>query len=461
MMIKLKKLIQEILLLNENERDNSYSWLNPDGMFFSVKSTHFDSAEKITGIWGSKSFYELFKQGWQRISNCRSDKNGSFTLYTNNEYFEPNYKQKKKLIELAEKFGFDEIVFEAKEGHYKTIWSAHDILQEEQQEIEYNENLISMLDTNGKFFPVFKKWGLHHADISKEIGIEYNELLKKGWQRIISSNDIIWSNNRYNKLPNQKQLNKLLELAIETGKNFIKWEGCDTENNNYKMIQKVLWSKENVLQEENNPTGNWEGWGNVTHEDKKELKIILEKLIKFIESIYHRNLSSTKVYLLKKIINNLDTSDVTVAAKILAKFGIEDRLGFGDFIDDNGGIRNGASKAFHYLLDVSRKFIEPTKVIKPDFVLRGWVKIQKIYNPNNFSDKISFGDVEIKGLEDMKPQISFAGYGSYILTKEWFDKSKFPYNKLALDLGQNIYCVNINEIMEAVRKELDKRNYKI
>ena len=194
-------------------------------------------------------------------------------------------------------------------------------------------------------------------------------------------------------------------------------------------------------------SANWKGWEGITDSDKEKLKVALEAWIKHIQNIYIESIFRPKVFLIKKVIDNLEVTDPRFAAKPLSKLSMEDRLSLSDFIDQSDTMGN-ASRAFDLLMNLSREYIEPLKPSNPDITLK---KIADMVWPGGSSKS----DVYIYGLEDMKPVIGFEFYfGGYTLNEK-FIAQFLKTNELHLDLGANVKITNMIEVMTQVKKTLD------
>jgi hypothetical protein len=197
---------------------------------------------------------------------------------------------------------------------------------------------------------------------------------------------------------------------------------------------------------ENYPTGNWQGWGDITQPEKDRLKLILKEIQEHYKKYYHMNISSSYVYLIQKCIDNLDVTDPRDAAKPLSKLSMEHRLFIGDFVDQKD-TTGQASKVMDFLMKISRQYIEPPKPPKPDIKLKG---ITNIVSLSGYSK----GDVSISGLEDMNPVINF-GYGPYTLDERFINEYSKPGSQLYLDFGQKIKVVNMSEVMAKVKNAIE------
>src|ERR1039458_2280446 len=81
------------------------------------------------------------------------------------------------------------------------------------------------------------------------------------------------------------------------------------------------------------PSGDWRSWGSITSGEKDRLVLALKKYQEYVKRIYVANLSSPKVYLAQKSINNFDTTDPRIAAKPLSQRSMEDRLLLMQFVE--------------------------------------------------------------------------------------------------------------------------------
>lgn len=198
---------------------------------------------------------------------------------------------------------------------------------------------------------------------------------------------------------------------------------------------------------ENAPSGDWQGWETITQPEKDRLKVVLKQYQDYIKSIYHPNLSSQKLYIIQKCIDNLDVTDPRLSAKPLAQLPMEMRLSMMGFVDHKD-TTGQASKVMDFLMDISRNYIEPPKPPKSDIELKG---ITDIVWPNGRS----LGNVYIHGIEDMRPVINF-GYGPYILDDRFISHFSKPGSQLYLDSGQGIKIVNMSQVMSRVKDAMEK-----
>src|ERR1035437_1117990 len=203
--------------------------------------------------------------------------------------------------------------------------------------------------------------------------------------------------------------------------------------------------------ENTSPTGNWTSWGSITSTEKEHLKLALQKYQEYVKNIYVQNISAPKIYLIQKTINNLEVTDPRFASKPLSKLNREDRLSLMDFVDqqDSTGL---ASRAMDFLMNISRKFIEPIRIPKPDIFLKGIARCESLYSK-------WAGNVEIFGLDDMRPRINI-GYGSYNLDEKFIKDMSKTGSQLYIDIGTDIKVINMSEIMERVKQAIADYNKK-
>ena len=135
--IKLKDIVNEIF-----DIESGRSWLSPDGTFIPTNDdkgrimSHPSKAAEIVppnelNADVIPSEY-LYKKGWQRIS---SGKLGQYyvghVLFCSNPFSLPNQKQKNKLIQLAQEFGANKLIYDdetSKTYPNHIIWSKDDVL---------------------------------------------------------------------------------------------------------------------------------------------------------------------------------------------------------------------------------------------------------------------------------------------------------------------------------------------
>ena len=101
---------------------------------------------------------------------------------------------------------------------------------------EIYENKFSWLDPQGNFHPLTT--GHHVSDARKHIP-QYEEypleyLFRKKWQRITCGSHSVYSGNTYY-IPNEVQLNELIKLAKEIGKEEVEHD----YGNKYKTLRSV------------------------------------------------------------------------------------------------------------------------------------------------------------------------------------------------------------------------------
>lgn len=199
---------------------------------------------------------------------------------------------------------------------------------------------------------------------------------------------------------------------------------------------------------ENTSTGDWNGWDNITKTERDRLKLVLQGWIKYVTSIYHPHLASTRTFLAQKCFDNLDTTDPRFAAKPLAHLSMEDRSSLMDYIDHKD-TTGQSSMVMRFLIDLSRQYMEPPKSRKVDITLPDIVQVQS----GKWSGK---GDVKISGLEDMRPVISFADYPYYELDNDFVKQYSKPGAILYVDMGQGIKITNMEEVMIKVKTSLSQ-----
>jgi hypothetical protein len=102
---------------------------------------------------------------------------------------------------------------------------------------------VSWLTNNGEFKSVMGAGNHHYLDAIKYTKLKNDpmgKLYKKGWQRVVCGSNSVYTGNQYSK-PNNIQLRKLIELAIELDRKEVVWEN---RNGKYQ----TLWSKDDVLE---------------------------------------------------------------------------------------------------------------------------------------------------------------------------------------------------------------------
>jgi len=313
------------------------------------------------------------------------------------------------------------------------------------KEITTEQKSTSWLDPYGNFKYVEFSHGSTAVRLAGTVDDPMMILWKKGWQRVTYyTRDALYCNNAV-MLPNDIQKRKLIELTQELDFPELRYD--DDSGEGYK----ILWSKNDVLQE-NHATGDWMGWEDCTSDDREQLKIVLRSYQNYVGKIYTHYLADPKIQLVQKTIDNLDVSDPRFSAKPLALLDMEDRIFIGDFVDKYGN--EGTSKVMNFLFSISRKYIKPINHPKPEIELKD---VLEIVSPRG---KFK-GDVYVTGLEDMKPTINFGGYGNYCLTNDFIKKFSRPNSQLYLDFGQDIKVVNMSEVMEKVKKEIDRLGYSL
>lgn len=180
---------------------------------------------------------------------------------------------------------------------------------------------------------------------------------------------------------------------------------------------------------------SWQGWGNITNSDKDDLKHALNLYMSYIKNYYTADLNKSKIIRIQRLIGAIDLTDPTEAAKILNRFSMEERSSLDDYI---WAKFRDANKAYAFLYDLSIKYTEPLKVSKADIFLKNIAK----YNNKNT------GNVEIFGLQDYQPEISF-GVGRYKFDED-FIKSTKNTNEFYIDIGQNWKIINFQEVLKKI-----------
>ena len=218
------------------------AWQKPNGELIPIKYSHpSDAIDLIGGDPRADATIILWKRGWNRITSG-PDKHG-MTLYSQNEFTPPNDKQKAELINVAKEKGFVEVVYTSPDdGKPRTIWSIHDVLQEEEEPTK-ERKATSWLTSGGAFLPIT---GNHHSFALKITGGASNAesiLWKKGWQRITYyGRGTLYAENHHMP-PNEFQRAKLIDLVKELNFNELKYD-------NGKNRDTILWSKEDFLEEQ-------------------------------------------------------------------------------------------------------------------------------------------------------------------------------------------------------------------
>lgn len=217
------------------------AWQKPDGNFLPIKYSHpSDALDYVGGDPRGDATVVLWKRGWNRVTSGMTD--AGKTIFVQNEFSIPNDKQKSELINKAEELEYVEVVYiGSDDGKPRTIWSKHDVLQEEEEPTKERKS-TSWLTSGGVFLPVT---GNHHGFAMRITGNVANPeaiLWKKGWQRVTYySRGTLFVENHYMP-PNEFQLPKLIDLVIELDFDELKYD-------NGKDRDTILWSKEDVLEE--------------------------------------------------------------------------------------------------------------------------------------------------------------------------------------------------------------------
>jgi hypothetical protein len=184
----------------------------------------------------------------------------------------------------------------------------------------------------------------------------------------------------------------------------------------------------------------WQGWENINSVDKEELQNAINHYISYIKNSYSEELSRPKIMRLKKLIDAIDSTDPTDAAKILARFSMEEILSLTDFISYKF---SDADKAISFLYNISAKHKQPIKISQPDIVLKDVAK----YNNKNTSN------IEIFGLQDHRPEVGF-GIGKHRFDKDFIESTKNT-NEFYIDAGQNWKIVNFQEVLEKIKDAIN------
>ncbi len=138
-MIKLVNILKEIES-KEQLKKLAYSWQKPDGTFIPVKREHgLDALKHVGGDPKDDNVVILWKRGWQRIFYYGTD------LNVHNEFYQPNDKQKVRLIELAIQLGFEKVEWDGGDKGDKILWSVHDVLEESIQNLSRTKRLIPLI----------------------------------------------------------------------------------------------------------------------------------------------------------------------------------------------------------------------------------------------------------------------------------------------------------------------------
>lgn len=129
-------MIKLMNILRESTEQKGYSWLNPDGKFIPIKYSHGSDARNIRWNWVQNKnnfvdkedhIFELWKLGWQRITNSEWMKK----IFTHNELHPPNPLQLRALINLAIESESEYVEWDGGDVGEKILWSSHDTLEEE------------------------------------------------------------------------------------------------------------------------------------------------------------------------------------------------------------------------------------------------------------------------------------------------------------------------------------------
>ena len=238
-MIKLKDIIKEI---QEPPAEYVEAWQKPDGKLLPVKYSHpSDAINYIGGDPRADAVVVLWKRGWNRITSGMM-KDCKKVLYSQNEFSQPNDRQKAELINTAKENNFDEVVYTSSDdGKARILWSKHDVLQEEEEPTKERKS-TSWLDSGGRFIPMM---GSHHSFAMRITGNALNPeevLWKKGWQRVTYySRGTLYVENHIMP-PNDIQRRKLTDLVKELNFDVLKYD-------NGKDRDIILWSKEDFLEQ--------------------------------------------------------------------------------------------------------------------------------------------------------------------------------------------------------------------
>jgi hypothetical protein len=100
-----------------------HSWLDPQGNFYPVQTSHYASAINIIQHLkiplDGNAVHSLMKLGWMRITYENT------LLYANNGFKPLNSNQKKQLVDLAIENNIQKVVFDNDENE-RVIWSNED-----------------------------------------------------------------------------------------------------------------------------------------------------------------------------------------------------------------------------------------------------------------------------------------------------------------------------------------------
>ena len=188
----------------------------------------------------------------------------------------------------------------------------------------------------------------------------------------------------------------------------------------------------------------WEGWGDITSEERNQLKLVIKKYTDYISKIYSPSLAKIKLHYLEKFSEAIDETDPNNAAKILTRLSMEERLSLTDYVERY----TDAEKAMTFLFYKCHKKIKPFEIKKPEITLKGTaqtVQGNKEYNT----------DVSIDGILDGSPKINL-GYGYYSLDDDFYERFGKAGAKLCVDAGQNVYVVNISEDLAQVKIAIEQ-----
>jgi hypothetical protein len=254
--IKLKDIVNEI-----SDEEYGRSWLSTGGEFIPTNDetghiiSHTSKALDIIPPNELNRNIEplnyLFKKGWQRIT---TGKLGQFyvgrVLFCSNPFTPPNEKQKSQLIQLAKKFGMNQVIYDNEKlrgNAHHVIWDKSDALEEVIDDENARKEAYSWQKPDGTFIPI--KYS-HGSDVHRmrKLNPDFDnkddhtlDMWKMGWNRITFIAHTLYVHNEVRR-PSDKQKSALIDLAIRAGLREVSYEGLEGVNN------VILWSKDDVLE---------------------------------------------------------------------------------------------------------------------------------------------------------------------------------------------------------------------
>ena len=247
-----------------------YGWLSPSGEFVGNKVNHIHTEIDIRdrdypGEEIVSGYDFLMGKGWLRLS-------GSSNIYAENNITKNvTWKQKQYLKDLAIE-NHTSVLFDNGSGRYVILFEEeNNNYLVASRKIFADTNRYSWLSPDGIFFP--NKGGDLHEDTAKELREQfynnldgsdsYDFLMSQGWVRVGSygedyRSDIVGSNFKTKGI-NQKQKAALIDLAIESRKGSVIFDNGDMrprvlwqeENENYLVASKKIYSKDMIVERDN------------------------------------------------------------------------------------------------------------------------------------------------------------------------------------------------------------------